>query len=232
MSEREWLPGRPRRRHERARRAPADRPDGRRRGASSTLFPEVLAAVGELLRAEWAGIARYEPGCVVTIASWNRTGGNGTTGSRTPLEGGTVPTLVFETHRPALIDPAAAEGRTIPSVAARGAGLATAALGAPIRVGGLLWGLLAVAPIDGAVDVAGHRAARRCVRRPGRDGHREFRGAERAAARRRRAGCDAALGPARRPRGRAGSPVRRGGRGGRPALRRRRRWGRAVRAER
>ena len=110
----------------------------------STVFPAVLAELSRLLPADVATIVRYEPGFAVTVASWSRSGDVGAVSSRAPLGGHDLPTLVFETHRPALveIDASADAG---PAVAGAPRAAMCSAAGAPVRVEGLLWGLLAVA---------------------------------------------------------------------------------------
>jgi signal transduction histidine kinase len=108
---------------------------------------EVLAAVaeeaGRLLDAHHAMAARYDPdGARTVVASWSSTGAAYPVGHRARLGGQNVPTLVFQTGRPARIDDYA--DATGPSAeAVREMGI-RAAVGVPVSVEGRLWGVMLV----------------------------------------------------------------------------------------
>jgi signal transduction histidine kinase/putative methionine-R-sulfoxide reductase with GAF domain len=121
-----------------ARAAPADE-----------LFAAVAGEVGQLLRAGFALLNRYDAdGTVVTVGAWSRTGGEGPfpVGTRWALGGRNVTTMVFSTGRPARIDAYAdADGPAGELARERGA---RSIVGAPIKVGGRLWGFLSVVATD------------------------------------------------------------------------------------
>ena len=128
---------------------------------------EVFAAVaeegGRLLKVDFAILVRYGPQDEITIVgTWTRTGVPAPTpvGSRLPLGGRNVTTLVYRTGRPERIDYDDVSG-TIGDVAAHDWGLRSSA-GVPIRVEGRLWGVMVVAvtreellPADAAARLAG-----------------------------------------------------------------------------
>jgi signal transduction histidine kinase len=99
-----------------------------------------------VLGVEFTVLSRYEPdGATVIVGGWSRSeaGQPFHVGGRVPLGGRNIHTLVFETRRPARIDdyadasgPAGDFGRAL----AFGS-----AVGAPINVGGRLWGMINVA---------------------------------------------------------------------------------------
>jgi GAF domain-containing protein len=108
---------------------------------------EVLAAVseeaGRVLRANYATMARYDPGGTRTIvAAWSSDGPTFPVGDGIRLGGRNVPTLVFETGRAARIDDYA-EGSGPIADAVRALGL-RAIVGVPVSVEGRLWGLMLV----------------------------------------------------------------------------------------
>jgi signal transduction histidine kinase len=107
------------------------------------VFASVAQEVACLFDAEWASVARYEPGSAVIVGRWSRAGDvEGT--ARLPLGGHNVTTLVHETRQPARMD-SYASSDDAPSVRiARDFGIRSA-VGAPIRLEGRLWGMLAVA---------------------------------------------------------------------------------------
>ena len=113
--------------------------------------PELFAAVGEevarVFPVENTGLARYEPdGTMTTVAISERLADSFPVGSRWPLGGKNVSTVVFETGRSARIDTYGdASGRL--GVAMRERGL-TSAVGAPIVVEGHVWGVLTLASTE------------------------------------------------------------------------------------
>jgi GAF domain-containing protein len=106
------------------------------------LFSAVTKEVAQLIPAEGAALTRYDhEGTVTAVGGWTSGGGYGYVGTTYQLEG-TVSGLIFETSRPARIDSYEdAPGRA--PEAARGMGWRSS-VGAPIAVGGRLWGALAV----------------------------------------------------------------------------------------
>jgi signal transduction histidine kinase len=120
-----------------ARGAPADE-----------LFAAVPAEAGQLLQADQATMIRYESdGTATIVANWRTTGeAMPPVGSREPLGGKNLTTIIAETHRPARID-SYADASGGPAVAAREAGF-SAAVGAPIIVQGRVWGALIVCSVD------------------------------------------------------------------------------------
>jgi GAF domain-containing protein len=108
------------------------------------VFAQVAEEVGLLLEADTAGVCRYERDEHATlIAAWGRVGGTLPLGSRFRLDDDSVTALVYRTERPARFD--AYEAATGPvGEYAREVGLLSAC-GAPIFVGGRLWGSLVVA---------------------------------------------------------------------------------------
>jgi signal transduction histidine kinase len=106
------------------------------------VFAAVTEEVGQLLRVDLANLWRYEPGRTgISIATWGTAGKRFPVGSRWPLEGYNLGTLVFDTGRPARIDryPGSFPGPL--GAAAREAGIRSAA-GTPIIVEGRLWGAI------------------------------------------------------------------------------------------
>ncbi|HWE13509.1 MAG TPA: GAF domain-containing sensor histidine kinase [Solirubrobacteraceae bacterium] len=106
---------------------------------------EVCAAaveeVGQVLSVDHVRMGRYEPdGSATIVASWGRTVGHSSVGSRWMLEGEEPGTLVFETGRPARVDRIADVFGAV-DVAVREAGVHSG-IGAPIIVEGRLWGVI------------------------------------------------------------------------------------------
>ncbi|HEY0452873.1 GAF domain-containing protein, partial [Actinophytocola sp.] len=115
--------------------------------ASGARPEEVFAAVteeaGRLLRVAFTLLNRYDPdGTVVTVGTWASTGDAVPfpVGTRWDLGGDNVTTRVFQTGRPARID-AYAEATGPAADLARGRG-ACSLVGAPVNVGGRLWGFM------------------------------------------------------------------------------------------
>jgi GAF domain-containing protein len=127
------------------------------------VFAAVAAEVGWLLKADFAVLVQYDPHDAITIVgTWTRTGAAAPTpvGSRLPLGGRNVTTLVCQTGRPARIDYADVSG-VIGDVATYDWGLHSS-VGVPISVEGHLWGVMVVAltrqellPEDAEVRLAG-----------------------------------------------------------------------------
>ena len=109
------------------------------------VFAAVAAEAGRLLGVDAAVLARYDPRDSVTVVGvWTSTDAAAPTpvGSRLPLGGDNVTTLVFRTGQAARIDYAVASG-VIGDVASRDWGWRAAA-GVPIRVEDRLWGVMVV----------------------------------------------------------------------------------------
>ena len=115
------------------------------RGApSEKVFAAITGETGQLLHADYATMARYDPdGMRTVVAAWSSTGRPAfPVGTQTRLGGRNATTLVFQTGRAARIDDLTdASG---PVAAARhGTGI-RATVGVPIRVEGGLWGVMIV----------------------------------------------------------------------------------------
>jgi GAF domain-containing protein len=107
------------------------------------LFAAVVEAIGRLLPVDLANMCRYEPDSTQTfVATWGRPGKRFPLGSRWPLGGRNLATLIFETGRPVRIDGYAATSGPV-NVIARELDLRSA-VGTPIFVEGRLWGMIAV----------------------------------------------------------------------------------------
>jgi signal transduction histidine kinase len=106
------------------------------------VFAAVLEEVGCLLPIDLALMGRYESDRTATcLATWRTAGDTLPVGSRWPLEGLNLGTLVFETGRPARIDGYADSASGPIGAAQRGSGIRSA-VGAPITVEGCLWGMI------------------------------------------------------------------------------------------
>ena len=110
------------------------------------LFSAVAGEVGNALpAADFAMVARYDPGHTVeVVGGWSRAGGLALVGRRSMLGGKNVSTLVFERNGPGRVDDHLIEGDEALTTAARELGMRSSA-GAPISVGGRLWGVMIVA---------------------------------------------------------------------------------------
>jgi signal transduction histidine kinase len=108
------------------------------------VFATVTEEIGRLLAVDLATMCRYEPdGTFAIVAAWGRGGEHVLVGSRWPLGGQNLGTLVFETGRPARIDNLSdATGPLAEDVREEGV---RSALAAPIIVEGRLWGLMSAA---------------------------------------------------------------------------------------
>jgi signal transduction histidine kinase len=116
------------------------------RGAPpEAVFAAVTAEIGRVFAVDYAGMSRYDAGgTATTVGRWDATGTPWpiAAGSRLALGGRNVTTLVFQAGQPARIDDYADSSGVI-SDAARSKGFRSA-VGAPILVGGRLWGVISV----------------------------------------------------------------------------------------
>ncbi|MDX6684899.1 MAG: hypothetical protein QOF86_1027 [Baekduia sp.] len=108
------------------------------------VFAAVTEEVGRLFAVDLATMSRYEPdGTLAIVAAWGRGEEHLRVGSRWPLGGRNLGTLVSETGRPARIDNLAdATGPLVEDVRDDGV---RSAVAAPIIVEGALWGLMVAA---------------------------------------------------------------------------------------
>jgi signal transduction histidine kinase len=114
-----------------------------RGAAQAEVFATVIEEAGRLLRVDLANLCRYEPdGTQTFVATWGRGGKRFAVGTRRPLGGRNLGTLVFETGRPARIDSYRDASGSL-SVTARDTGLHSA-VATPIVVEGRLWGMMGV----------------------------------------------------------------------------------------
>jgi signal transduction histidine kinase len=105
------------------------------------VFAAVTEEIGRLLAVDLTTLGRYErDGTVTILATWGLAGERFPVGSRWPLEGRNLATLVFETGRPARIERYARATGPI-GLEARGIGLGSG-VGAPITVEDRLWGVI------------------------------------------------------------------------------------------
>jgi signal transduction histidine kinase len=111
-------------------------------GAPSTeVFESVAIEVGKLIDTDNTVVARYEDDRSGTaIGSWSASGGGVPVGTRAPIGGHNVLTLVAETRKPARVD-AYADGSGESAEIARRYGWRSS-IGAPIIVDDRLWGLM------------------------------------------------------------------------------------------
>jgi signal transduction histidine kinase len=118
--------------------------------ARGALPDEVFAAVAQevghvLPDADLATVGRYDHDrCAEVVGGWSRAGNHKLVGHKWMLGGQNVYTLVFERNGPARVDHHLTEGTDDVTMAARELGMRSSA-GAPISVGGRLWGLIVVA---------------------------------------------------------------------------------------
>jgi len=114
------------------------------RGVSpEELFAAVVEEVGQLLPVDLANMCRYEPDRMQTfVATWGRPGKRFPVGSRWPIGGKNLGTIVFETSRPARIENYADASGPV-NVIAREVELRSA-VATPIIVEGRLWGMIGV----------------------------------------------------------------------------------------
>jgi signal transduction histidine kinase len=109
----------------------------------SELLGAVAEEVGRLLGPDLARMLRYEDdGTVTVVADWGEPGYTSTIGTRLPLAGENLASLVIRTGRPARIDYAKATGALADEIRRMGA---RSAVGSPIVVDGRLWGVMIAA---------------------------------------------------------------------------------------
>jgi signal transduction histidine kinase len=108
------------------------------------VFAAVAAEVGRLPGCDITLLNRYDPdGAAVAVGVWSSTGALPVpVGTRVEVGGRNVPTLVFQTGRPARIDDYT--NATGPVAAVADAWGIRSAVGAPISVEGRLWGVMSV----------------------------------------------------------------------------------------
>jgi signal transduction histidine kinase len=112
-----------------------------RRTPPEEVFAAVIEEVGRLLPVDLANLCRYEPdGTQTFVATWGSADVRFPVGSRWPLGGTNLGTLVFETGRPARIGSYADASGPL-SETARDTGLRSA-VATPIIVEGRLWGMM------------------------------------------------------------------------------------------
>jgi signal transduction histidine kinase len=115
-----------------------------RAASPEQVFAAVTEEAGRLLGASYTVMSRYDPdGTRTIVAAWSSTGPTFPVGNVMTLGGRNVPTLVFQTHRPARIDDYAGGSGPIAEAAVRDVGL-RAAVGVPVSVEGALWGVMIV----------------------------------------------------------------------------------------
>jgi signal transduction histidine kinase len=108
---------------------------------SEQVFAAVTEEVGRLLCVDMTHMCRYEPGNTMTfVATWAKGEEGFRRGSRWPLGGHNLATLVFETGRSVRIDNYADASGPL-SVAAHDTGIRSA-VASPIIVEGRLWGMM------------------------------------------------------------------------------------------
>jgi GAF domain-containing protein len=139
-----------------------------RAASAEEVFTAVTAEVGQLLEVDITVLVRYDPDdAITTVGTWTSRGAEAPTavGTRLPVGGRNVTTLVVRTNRPARIDYADASGAgasgPIWTSATQVWGLRSS-VGAPISVEGRLWGVIVVGstseaflPADAAARLAG-----------------------------------------------------------------------------
>jgi PAS domain S-box-containing protein len=111
------------------------------------VFATVTEEVGRLLGANTANTVRFEAdGTSCVIGAWSTGGVRAVpVGARGPLEGATVVSLIHRSGRPERVDSLAhVPGETAEMLRAIGL---RASVGAPIKLGGRLWGAMAVSTV-------------------------------------------------------------------------------------
>jgi GAF domain-containing protein len=114
-----------------------------RAASSGEVFAAVTEEAGRLLHVDFTSMIRFDrDGAITWVGSWSATDAAFPipVGTRAELGGRNMPTVVFETGRPARIDYADASGAV--TTVARELGIRSS-VGAPISVAGRLWGVLA-----------------------------------------------------------------------------------------
>jgi signal transduction histidine kinase len=107
------------------------------------VFAAVTMEAGRLLGAHHARMSRYDPDCSAqVVATWSSDGAAHPVGTRTPLGGRNLYTVVFQTGRAARIDDYA--GASGPAAALVRDLAVHASVAAPVIVEGRLWGAIFV----------------------------------------------------------------------------------------
>ncbi|HEX4430836.1 MAG TPA: GAF domain-containing sensor histidine kinase [Frankiaceae bacterium] len=111
------------------------------------VFESVLDELGRLLHVDLASICRYDDdGSITWVANWGRARKHFPIGSRRPLGGRNLGTIVFETGRSARIDSYLDVCSGPIGAVAREARI-NSSLAAPITVEGRLWGVIAAGSV-------------------------------------------------------------------------------------
>jgi signal transduction histidine kinase len=115
-----------------------------RDASPAEVFSEVTEEAGRLLGADIASLVRLEPGnTAILVAYWSEGEGDQVPlGTRIPLDEESVTRTVLRTRRPARADSSESASGTIAALVRR-LGV-TSTVGAPIVVGGRLWGAMLV----------------------------------------------------------------------------------------
>jgi signal transduction histidine kinase len=116
-----------------------------RAAAPEQVFAAVTEEAGRVLHAHHAAMSQYGPdGAVTLVAAWSSTGATAPIplGTRVSLGGRNVPTLVFQTGRPARIDDYAGASGPVADLVREFGFLPVA--GVPVSVEGHLWGVMTV----------------------------------------------------------------------------------------
>ena len=114
-----------------------------RQPSQGEVFAAVTEEAGKLLHLDSAHLVVYEPDETATVVgAWNLRGPPAPVGTRVRLDGDNVVVRVFRTHRPVRIDQYS-DARGPIAGYARSMGI-RAAVGAPVLVGGRVWGAMAV----------------------------------------------------------------------------------------
>jgi len=115
---------------------------------ASELFAVVTAEVGLLLRADLAGMIRFEPADRVTaVATWAPGGEHPDVSGTWPLEGDRIATLIADTGRPGREDDWWTAAGPIAAAVRERLGVRSS-VGSPIVVEGRVWGALFVHSTD------------------------------------------------------------------------------------
>jgi GAF domain-containing protein len=114
-----------------------------REAPEAEVFTAIAEEIGQLLGAEEIRMLRYEDDSAVVVGSWGDASGALPLGSRQPLGGDNATTRVRRTGQPTRIDDY--RGASGPIAESARVGGVRAALGAPIRVEGRLWGVIVMA---------------------------------------------------------------------------------------
>jgi signal transduction histidine kinase len=111
--------------------------------APQEVFAAVIEEVGRLFSVDLASLCRYDPdGALTWVAAWGMAVEHFPVGTRRPLGGNNLATIVFDTGHSARVDHYA-ESSTGPIGHAARAARINSSLATPIMVEGRLWGLIA-----------------------------------------------------------------------------------------